>query len=88
MFSSADRPDGQGSTDLYISFNENGRWTKAVSLGNRINTAAEEFSPYVSMDRRFLVFTSNRNYPDGLIPSYNHFIVEIDLDRIKQHFGD
>ncbi|GHE73301.1 MULTISPECIES: PD40 domain-containing protein [Roseivirga] len=88
VFSSADRPDGQGSTDLYISFNENGRWTKAVSLGNRINTAAEEFSPYVSMDRRFLVFTSNRNYPDGLIPSYNHFIVEIDLDRIKQHFGD
>lgn len=88
VFSSSDRPDSKGETDIYISFNQNGEWTTAKAFGNEINTDAEEFSPYISMDRTKLIFTSNRNNPFGLVPSYNHFIIEINLEQIKRHFTD
>lgn len=88
IFTSSDRPDSKGGSDLYISFKENGRWTKAVALGEGINTDAEEMSPYVSMDRKSLVFTSNRNNPNSLVPSYNHFIVEFDLTETKSSRGE
>lgn len=88
VFSSIDRDDSKGNSDLYIAFKENGRWTKAVALFEGINTSAEEFSPYISMDRSKLVFTSNRNQGNGFIPTYNHFIIDIDLDNIRRSFSD
>lgn len=88
VFSSIDRDDSKGNSDLYIAFKENGRWTKAVALFDGINTSAEEFSPYISMDRSKLVFTSNRNQSNGFIPTYNHFIIDIDLDTIRRSFSD
>lgn len=88
VFSSANRDDSQGNSDLYISFNEDGDWTPAISLGNKVNTPAEEFSPYISTDRRQLVFTSDRFQSRGFIPTYNHFIVDIDLEQIRKIFGE
>ncbi|HEY9116419.1 MAG TPA: hypothetical protein VIN11_01260 [Roseivirga sp.] len=88
VFSSSDRPDGKGETDIYISFFDNGKWTQAKAFERGINTDADEFSPYISMDRTKLIFTSNRNNPFSLIPTYNHFIIEIDLENIRSHFGD
>lgn len=88
VFSSVDRDDSQGNSDLYIAFNEDGKWTNAVALCEGINTPAEEFSPYISLDRRSLVFTSNRNQGRGFLPTYNHYIIEIDLDTIRRTFSD
>lgn len=88
VFSSIDRNNSKGNSDLYISFNEDGEWTPAISLGDKINTPAEEFSPYVSTDRRQLVFTSDRFQSRGFIPTYNHFIVDIDLEQIRKIFGE
>lgn len=39
---------GFGDSDLYISFNKEGHWTKPVNLGKLINTEIGEFCPSVS----------------------------------------
>lgn len=54
------RPDGLGDGDLYISLNEDGRWTPAQNLGSPINSSALEISPYLSPDGGYLFFTSSR----------------------------
>lgn len=56
------RPDGVGDFDIYISFRrEGGSWTQARNLGEPINSAVRDGSPFVSPDGRFLFFMSRRN---------------------------
>ena len=80
IFSSFERPDGLGQSDLYISFNQNGKWSKAVSLGNEINSSGEDFSPYLSKDRRYLIFSSSRDAGNALRPSFRSYIVRFNLE--------
>ncbi len=54
---SSDRADTRGEGDLYISYNENGRWTMPRNLGDTINTAEYEYTPLVSPDGRYLFFS-------------------------------
>lgn len=62
IFASPGRPDGFGSNDLYISFRkQDGSWSRTVNMGNRINSMASEICPSVSIDGRYLFFSSNRN---------------------------
>jgi len=54
---------------LHISFRENdGSWSKAISMGGKINTENTGFHGFVSPDSKYLFFTSSRNpyfpYPD------------------------
>ena len=52
-------PGGLGSDDLYVTFETNdGSWSKAVHLGNQINTEKSENRPYVSPDGMYLFYTS------------------------------
>jgi len=62
VFSSLNRPDGFGSIDLYISFRDTkGNWTKAINFGESINSQSNDYMPFVSHDKKYLFFTSNRN---------------------------
>jgi WD40-like Beta Propeller Repeat len=55
----ANRPDGLGSGDLYVSFrNQDGTWAPSKSLGNTINTKTDDFCPYVSPDGKYLFYAS------------------------------
>src|SRR5687768_16940298 len=54
------RPDGAGGTDLYISYQQNGNWTKAVNLGDKINSKGSEYSPIVSPDGKYFFWSSTR----------------------------
>ena len=47
------RKDGYGQGDLYISFNKNGKWTKAKNMGSEINTKEHELCPFVTNDGNF-----------------------------------
>ncbi len=47
---------GYGDCDLYISFNENGKWTEAINLGPQINTDQCEMCASVSPDGKYLFF--------------------------------
>lgn len=62
IFTSMDRPDGYGGMDLHISFRiDDGSWTQAVNMGDRINTKGVEALASVSPDGKWLFFVSNRN---------------------------
>lgn len=61
LFSSS-RRSGQGKRDLYVSFRQpDETWSRAISLGNHINTEHLEFCPFVTRDGRFLFYTSNQD---------------------------
>ena len=56
------RPGGFGFGDIYVSHLVNGEWTAARNLGPLVNTAADEFHPTLSRNRRELFFV--RRIPD------------------------
>ena len=58
----ADRPDGLGQGDLYISFkNADGTWTKSKNMGQPINSEHHELCPFVSKDGKYFFYTSNED---------------------------
>ncbi len=53
------RPGGLGKGDLYISFkNDDNTWSKAINMGETINTKDHEFCPFVTKDGKYLFYTS------------------------------
>ena len=63
LMGSFGREGNLGSSDLFVSFNENGTWTKTVSLGPIVNTQAREYSPRVSPDGKWLYYASEMGMP-------------------------
>lgn len=66
IFASYGRTEGFGDGDLYISFNQNGVWSKPINLGAGVNSAAREYAPIGSPDGKYLYFTSERGFPDSI----------------------
>ena len=62
VFAALGRQDGQGSVDLYLSKRTDGTWSKAINLGNKINSSGVDSAPRISSDRRHLFWTSTRGY--------------------------
>lgn len=60
LIGSFGRQPGYGNSDLFISYNEGGSWSAPKNLGPAINTLAREYSPRVTADGKWLVFTSER----------------------------
>jgi Tol biopolymer transport system component len=52
--------------DFFISYNQNGNWTKAVKLPVPFNSDVTEFSPKVTRDGKYFFFSSNRNTHSGV----------------------
>ena len=73
----AGRPDGLGGFDLFVSYRENGKWSKAQNLGIPINSAADELSPKITRDGKYFFWTSARsnfgNAPDRPLSSADFF---------------
>ena len=54
----ADRPDGLGGADLYVSFRQDdGSWGKGIHMSDGINSAEADYCPMVSPDGKYLYFT-------------------------------
>lgn len=52
--------DNRGEEDLYVSIKSSiGEWSKPKNIGNTINTAGFEVSPFLSADKKRLFFSSN-----------------------------
>ena len=60
LIGSFGRQPSFGNSDLFISYNQNGVWSKPKNLGPVINTSAREYSPRISPDGKWLIFTSKR----------------------------
>ena len=81
----SDQPGGLGFTDLHISFKqENGSWSKAINMGEEINTPYSEYTPMLSPDGKYLFFTSGR---EGVDDIWWVDAAIIDQVRKLQYFG-
>ncbi|MES2881046.1 MAG: flagellar motor protein MotB, partial [Bacteroidota bacterium] len=60
VFTGCNRPDGEGSCDLYISYQTDDGWSEALNLGRQINSDQWDAQPCLSPDKRDLYFTSRR----------------------------
>ena len=75
---------GFGAQDLYIMFKkDDGSWTKAINMGDKINTNVSESFPYVTPDGKYLFFNSNRiSKINSKVPSHfygNIYWVKADI---------
>jgi hypothetical protein len=59
LFFASDMPGGQGGADIYYCEFINGDWSAPVNLGSKVNSAADEYFPYMHPSGR-LYFTSRR----------------------------
>ncbi|MGI9545310.1 MAG: hypothetical protein ACR2MX_18750 [Cyclobacteriaceae bacterium] len=58
----ASRTEGLGHGDLYISFKlEDGSWSKSKNMGETINSTNHELCPFVTADRKYFFYTSNKD---------------------------
>jgi hypothetical protein len=78
LFSSFGRKEDIGGGDLYLSYkNDQGEWMPAIHLDSTINSTALDFSPYVSPDKKYLFFTSER------MKARTPFPQPVNFDRLK-----
>src|SRR5690606_8645909 len=55
-----ERKEGIASKDLFVSFKrEDNTWTKPLWMGETINSAASEISPFLAADNRTLYYSSS-----------------------------
>ena len=61
LFSSYGRADDMGGGELYVARKDAaGTWQPAKRLPAGINSTSLDYSPYVTPDKKYLIFTSNR----------------------------
>lgn len=71
FFAACERPEGQGSCDIYASFLlKGGLWSKPLNLGKNINTGMWESQPSISSDGRTIYFVRGKNSFDRNIDIY------------------
>ena len=74
LIGSFGRQPSYGSSDIYISYNQGGVWSKPKNLGPVINTPARDYSPRISGDGKWLLYTSERIDAEPTLPfSYSAF---------------
>jgi len=60
LYFASNRDGGFGELDIYVSeLDSHGQWGKAINLGNKINTAGNEDSPFIHYDGVTLYFSSD-----------------------------
>ncbi|NBX80947.1 MAG: hypothetical protein EBQ94_11325 [Flavobacteriales bacterium] len=85
----SNREGGYGENDLWISRkNEEGVWSPAKNLGNTINTAGNEYSPFLHPDGKSLYFSSNNLSPRiGGIDIYKSILTEDGIWSKPENLG-
>jgi len=81
LFMAGGRPDGLGGLDIYVSYNRDASWTKAVNIGDKINSSGNEYSPKVSPDGRYFFWSSTRGF--GRKPLDKRLTYEELMDKLR-----
>jgi outer membrane protein OmpA-like peptidoglycan-associated protein/tetratricopeptide (TPR) repeat protein len=80
MYFVSDMPGGFGGTDIYMSKNDNGKWSDPVNMGISINTEGNELFPSVLRDS-ILYFASNGK---GGMGGLDIFAAQINSEKVKE----
>jgi hypothetical protein len=89
LIGSFGREGGYGNSDLFVSFNEKGAWSKPVNLGPIVNTSAREYSPRVTADGEWLYFASEKGMPyDKLEQPLTYQQFEDGMKSIRNGLGN
>jgi hypothetical protein len=80
VFMGGGRPESRGGFDLYLSHNRGGTWSRAINLGDKVNSSGNELSPHVSFDGRTFYWTSTRS----LAPPAERMEYDALLGRLHQ----
>lgn len=67
---SAETYGTRGVEDIYVSLNEDGRWTEPKNVGSKINSQFQELSPFLSDDGKTIFFSSNGKKGQGSFDIY------------------
>lgn len=71
---------GYGSCDIFYTQKVNGRWTKPVNLGPRINSAQWESQPSFSSDGKTLYFVRGNPLRNGTVKSIDIYYSVVEAD--------
>ncbi len=59
------KENGLGNMDLYVSFRvSDDNYSKGINLGPDINSDFKDFTPHITSDKLFLLFSSDRDNPE------------------------
>ncbi len=76
LYFTSNRKGGEGEMDIYKSQLDNdGKWGEAVNLGNKINSALNEDTPFITEDGKSLYFSSQAHKGMG---GYDIFVSHLD----------
>jgi hypothetical protein len=81
LYFSSDMQGGVGGKDIYKSVFENGAWTRPINLGDVINTALDEVSPYYRDNS--LYFSSNGHAGLGGLDIFKADVLSDGFDEPK-----
>lgn len=75
LYFGSEREGGKGGCDIWLARRKaDGTYAAAENLGDSINTAEEEYEPYIAPDQKYLIFMAKRKSGLGqgdLYVSYN-----------------
>ena len=71
---------GFGSCDIFFTQKVNGKWTKPVNLGTKINSAAWESQPSFSSDGKTLYFVRGATQRNGTVKGIDIYYSTVDED--------
>ena len=76
LYFTSDREGGYGGLDIYkISLDSKGNWGEAENLGPAINTEFDEETPFLTMDDKYLFFSSKGHNGIG---GYDVFYIDLE----------
>jgi Tol biopolymer transport system component len=82
----SDKPGGYGESDLYISFQKNGRWSIPQNLGPLINTATAEFCPGIFNNGKYFYFSRTLRQGNKRIENiYRIKTKALNLEKMRQN---
>lgn len=89
LICSTDRPGRFGQDDIFISYRKNNRWTNPKNVGPQINSSEIEFSPNLTPDNKYLIFTRRvawqTNTPTDIYWVNTSFIEDLKLTNYEPY---
>ncbi len=86
VFNSYGAPGGLGGEDLFVSKRTDAGWSKAKSIGKKVNSKDEESAPRFSRDGKYFFFTRAENLGNYEFGEWDIFYMETEFLELEKLF--